>query len=118
MSDIFLKVFLKQKCVYWAPDAVADPNAKPTYSTPPIELKCRWEDRAETVVDKDGRTRTSKSFVMVDRDIKEKGLLKLGALAAITDINNPLKNGDVWEIKTFNKIPAPNGKKFVREVIL
>lgn len=116
MSDIYLPQFLRQIAVYWAPEA-ADEFGQPGYADP-IEVKCRWSDVNQQYLSINGDEAVSNAMVLVDRDLKLKGILWLGVIADLTDENNPNANEGSHEIQKFNKVPDVSGKKFVRTAVL
>jgi hypothetical protein len=119
MADDNIKAvrrYLKQKAVYWDVTDF-DGNGKPIFDQP-IEIKCRWEDKGEQYVGRDGHDHVSNSVVMVDRDLMEQGVLWLGKLEDVQDQMEPLKNEGAYEIKKKEKIPDRKATKFFRRVYL
>lgn len=116
MSDIFLEEFLNQTAVYWAKTGV-DTYGHPTFSNP-VEIKCRWEDTINEVVDASGTTVLSKTKVLVDRDVTIGGVLCLGELeSGMTSLN--VENYDnAYEIRVFGKVPDVEAQEFVRMAYL
>ena len=121
---------LKQKCVYWPPgsddeDSGAlgldfDDYGQPLYADP-VELKCRWEDRAEEFITAGGTNAISRSVVYVASDVRTGGVLLLTTLVALTATGNltvPKNNDGAWEIKRFDKLPNLKATKFVRTAYL
>lgn len=108
-----------QKAVYWAPGSKTtggrdfDDYGQPMYSAP-VEIKCRWSDVAEEYVAADGTRQVSHSKVIVDRDVSLGGMLLLGELADVGDVNNPKNNDGAWEIRRFDKVPWLEGDEFLR----
>jgi len=109
------KRFMKQKAVWWSHNAI-DEFGHPSYTTPE-EVDCRWDDMAEQFINANGDQETSRSILIVDRDMKLKDKLKLGEYDSTIYVD-PDDNEDVWEILQFNKIPDVKGTKFLREVYL
>jgi hypothetical protein len=117
MSDVYEPSILHQRAVYWTPDGGTDDYGKPSYSTP-VEIKCRWHDEINQVLDAAGNTVTTRSKVFVDRDLALDGILRLGDLTTLTDPTKPFSNGNAWRIQNLSKIPDENAKKWVRTVFL
>ena len=116
MSDIFLEEFLNQTAVYWAKAGV-DGYGHPTFSNP-VEIKCRWEDTINEVVDASGTTVLSKTKVLVDRDVTVGGVLCLGDLDSGMSSENVEDYDDAYEIKVFGKIPDIDAQEFLRTAYL
>ena len=118
-----LTKMLKQTCVYWAPGSMEtggrdfNDYGSPMYASP-VELSCRWEDRASEYINRDGVSMYSKSIVYVGIDVEVGGVLFLGTLDDIVDSDEPKKNDNAWEIQGFDKIPNLRGAKFVRKAYL
>jgi len=116
MSDIFLEEFLNQTAVYWAKAGVDD-YGQPTFSEP-IEIRCRWEDVINEVVDASGTTIVSKTKVLVDRNVTLGGALYLGELDSAMSAENVEDYSDAYEIKVFGKVPDVDAQEFMRVAYL
>lgn len=122
MSSIITRM-LKQTCVYWPPAEMDsggdgfDDYGQPVV-TSPMELDCRWEDRAEEYIGADGTMLISRSVVFVSEDVEVGGILMLGELTDITDAVNIKENEGAWEIKSFSKVPNLKATLFVRTAFL
>jgi len=114
---------LKQTAVWWPLGSEEsggvdfDDYGQPTASTP-VEIKCRWEDKAEEFIDAKNARCFSKSVVYVDRDVVVSGYLMLGELSDVTDEANPRNNIGAFEIKGFSKIPNLRATEFLRTAFL
>lgn len=84
----------------------------------PVQIKCRWTDKNEIFISAQGDERVSHAMVLVDRDLAVGGVLMLGTLTDVTDLNDPKQNDNAWEIQAFHKIPDFKAKKFLRKVFL
>lgn len=117
MSFRIIKKALKQTCVYWPPVGSGD-DSQQTFGDP-VEMKCRWTDHVEMIPDRSGQTWLSKAKVMTEIDVLVGGILWLGRLVELTDIQDPFANGTsvtapAWQIMRFDKIPTLDAKKFLR----
>lgn len=114
---------LKQTCVYW-PLAETDSGGDgvDNYGMPvvttPVELSCRWVDKAEEFIDPNGTKQISKSVVYVSQDVAIGAILMLGTLADITDSVNIKENDGAWEIKGYSKVPNLKATEFLRRAYL
>ena len=106
---------MKQVAVWWESSGI-DEFGKPSYAAP-VEIECRWDDAVEEFVGSNGDREISRSKLIVDRDLKVKDKLKLGALSIAIE-GNPDDNEDAWEIRLFKKTPDFKGRKYLREVYL
>lgn len=123
-TDIFLEDFLNQTAVYWAP-AGTNNEGQQAYGEP-VEVACRWEDVVEEFIVRGGGTapETSKSKVLVDRDLEELGILWLPpnatglndgeAIIQLTSEDDPMANDKAYEIRRFDKIPNVDADEYVR----
>ena len=106
----------RQTAVYWS-FASIDQFGQKSFADAVI-ISCRWEDVSEEFLDVNGAVRMSLAKVYVDRDMALGGVLMLGALADITDEENPKGNIGAWEIRRFEKLPDLKAKEFLRTAIL
>jgi len=93
----FLKRLRKQKAVWWqrgSPDTYGE-----FAFAAPVEIKCRWEDTSQEIVDMKGQTITSRSLVYVDRVLAVGDKLLRGEL----DSNSSIE--DAFEIQKFDQLP-------------
>lgn len=113
----------KQTAVYWPLGSETtggrdmDDYGKPLYSAA-VEISCRWVDKAREFITPAGERATSRAEVYVDRDVSVKGVLFLGSLTDLTDVNNPKANVGAWEIRGFEKTPNLKATEFLRKAIL
>jgi hypothetical protein len=105
------KRFCVQTAVYWG-NPQNDGFGAFTFDTP-VEIKCRWEDKAEVNI---GWLSTgfpsnlilSKASVLVLQDVNLQGYLYLGSLNDFDssyDISNPMNIHGAYIIHRFDKIP-------------
>jgi hypothetical protein len=106
----------KQKCILWATTGRDEYN-RPTWTTP-VEISCRWEDKIVEFLAPDGSRQLSNAIVYVDRDIELGSVLKLGALTSGIVEATPFDNDDVFEVRSFDKLPNLKATEFLRTVLL
>jgi len=105
----------KQKCIYWG-NPVNDGHNKFTFDTP-VELNCRWEEIEQIISDKNGNEITSRAVVYVSQDLDEDGMLMLGTLESLYElegdsdsssgvVDDPKDVEGAYIIKRFQKVPA------------
>lgn len=70
---------LNQTVTYWAQTGL-DTYGKGTFASP-VTRACRWEDKAELILDKYGEEVVSQSRVFFGQDIALEGYLYLGTSA-------------------------------------
>jgi len=107
---------MKQTAVYWAPTTLDD-FGKPTWHTP-VEIDCRWTDEIEEFIDPSGERHLSRAKLIVDRDLEVKGVIWLGNLVDVSDLDDPKNNRNAWEILGTKKTPDFKGRKYLRQVYL
>lgn len=113
-----IKKMCKQDAIYWPPDVVSDDYGQRT-SVAPIDLKVRWEDTIQQMVDEKGTAFQSKAEVYVLQDVKLSGIMCQGKTTdAGIDLRVPMNNDGAYEIKKIDKIPTLSAKQFVRIVYL
>lgn len=110
------KKAMKQSAVYW-PRTGTDEFGKPSYGDA-TEIDCRWDEVQEEFIAPDGTRQLSMAKLIVDRDLKVGGVLYLGGIADLTDVDDPKSNEGAWEIRGVKKTPSFKGTKFLREVYL
>jgi len=106
-----VKLFTKQKCVYWG-NPVSDNKGGYTFDAP-IEIDCRWEDKQELKEDYNGNKFSSQSTVLVNQDIERRSYLANNTLVGLQaiatekgyDINNPRDFPDVFIVRQFEETP-------------
>lgn len=120
-----VKLFTKQKCVYWG-NPVADDNSGYTFNAP-IEIDCRWDDKQEVKTGFWGNKFASQASVLVNIDLDRRGFLYNGTLVQLQaeatangyDINNPREFPTAFIIEQFEKIPMVfSSTDFVRTAFL
>ena len=110
----------KQDAVYWPPSSERfDEYGRPIVSDP-VQLKVRWEDKAEEFIDAQGTKQVSSAKVIVGEDLEIGGLLMLGTLSDVDSSfpEDPKSKFEVKEIRMFEKIPDLKAKRYLRTAIL
>lgn len=113
----------RQRAVYWAPttspdgDVQYNEQGRIKYEAG-VEIRCRWEPSNEQFIAADGSTRLGSAKVYVDRDVLVGGFLRLGALATVDFLNDPLENDSVLEIRRFDKTPNLRVTEYLRTCML
>lgn len=107
-----IKKMRKAFAVYWEPGA--NDGFGGTAFTLPIELKVRWEDSQELIIDKNGQEIVAKSLVYVDRIVLLDGYLFRGKLTDLSNLdstedpNDPTTITEAFEIRKFDQLPKLN----------
>lgn len=107
---------LRQKCIYWEPEGDVSQFGEKKFLLP-VELKCRWEEVGEEVLEADAKEQVFDSTIFVESDVKEGGLLMLGTLSDLEG-SEPPKSVLSKRIRKFEKIPTMKGTKFLRVAYL
>ncbi len=107
---------MKANAVLW-PLLGIDDFGKPTYGDL-VLIDCRWDVVREEFIGPNGDREMSKARLIVDRDIDVKGVLLLGTLADVVDVDDPKNNDGAWEVRQFSKTANFKGNKYLREVYL
>lgn len=106
-----------QTLVYWPlQEQTFDAYGKPQL-TAPIEIKGRWEDRAEEFIDSRDTCRTSRAVVYPDRDLEVGGKLMLGRISELDEEHTPIPNR-AWEILAVEKSSTLRGRRQFRKALL
>lgn len=102
----FIKRACKQDAVYWG-NPQNDGYSSLKYDAA-VEIKCRWEDKVQLIVDKEGATQSSRALVYCLQELDEEGWLYQGLLADLTaaEIANPKLIQKASIIKKFEKSPV------------
>lgn len=93
----------RQVAVYFAKTG-DDEYGKPTWAQP-VEIMCRWEDVQKEFIKPDGTRALSQSVVYPSVVPKPGDVLVLGALVALTDVNDPKQNAGAGEVQQADSIP-------------
>ena len=112
MSDVFCGEFLEQVAVYWQ-KLLVDGYGNPTYYEP-VEIKCRWMDVVNELIDNKGTVIFSKTKILVDRDVTLGGMLMLSELESGMTAETAKDYEGAFEIKVFQKTPDVECRTFVR----
>ena len=127
----FISKSLNQTVVYWG-SSVSNGRGGYTYD-PPVEIACRWEERSEVRSSDDGEEYISKAVVYLEDDVVKNGMLYLGTLQDIIDLDAgdsadsagtvyllaPHDIDNAYLIKDFEKTPALNSTtEFMRKAYL
>lgn len=114
-----LKRQYNQQAVYWG-NPQNDGQGGFTYDAP-VEIACRWEEMRQVVTDNKGNEITSRAVIFVPQDLNEEGMLFLGTLDDLYDLesessaevlNDPRTffsdhpTAQIYTIKRFQKVPC------------
>lgn len=111
-----IRKMLKGYAVYWSPSGGVDEFGRRLFGEP-VEVRCRWEGRAEEFMTGSGEKALSKARVYVDRDLETLGVLWEGRLSqAVRD--DPFANTDAWEVRRFERMPDLRYKDVLRTAYL
>ncbi len=108
---------MQHSIVYWPPQDDSDEFGNPVLGDP-IQINGRWTEEIVEFIDSDGTTVTSQAQLIVDRDLKQSGVVMLGVLADIIDFDNPKENEGAWEILKWLKTADFDGVLYLREVMV
>lgn len=109
---------LRQKAVYWA-SPENDGYGNFTFDDP-VEIDCRWEEKAESYFKPNGTEAQSLAIVYVDRDVDIGGYLQFGELADVgsANLNNPEDDPDSYRIEQKYKLPNFRISEYLRIAFL
>jgi len=97
-----------QKATLWAKYGT-DRNGEVTVSSP-VNIKVRWDAGLSATVDQTGTTTAKNGTVIVNQDVTEGSILRLGEVCSLP---TPVTDG-LFEIMSFKKTPDVKGRKFAR----
>src|SRR5687767_464285 len=104
MASIIVRA-RKQKCVYWQQiEGGRNDMGIRTYAAP-VEIKCRWSNRRQTLQKSHEETVASRAKVMVDRAMKEGDYLMEGALDSSVPNDPTDTNINAYPIVWFKEVP-------------
>lgn len=104
-----------QKAVYWPPGSEEtggsdyDDYGRPQYAQA-VEIDCRWDDRNEEMIFADGTRDLSRAQVITDQEVSVRGVLFLGELTDVDDLDDPKNNEGAWEIRRVDRNPDIDGE--------
>jgi hypothetical protein len=101
----FIEKVCVQTAVLWSFQG-SDGYGGMSFSTP-VEIKCRWEEKANLLEDKNGKQFTSKAEILIPQIylFKEQDFLYLGSLEDVANAANPLTVEKAFEVKVKESIP-------------
>ena len=101
----FIKKISVQTAVYWG-NPENDGSGGFVFDEP-VEIKCRWEDKIQTVDNSDGSEVVSDAFILTNEDLDEEGYLFLGTLDDIDsdELSDPKSKSGARKIVNQSKIP-------------
>lgn len=100
----------REKAIWWRRTGQDEYGA--SVFDDPVEIKCRWVERADQMVGKQGEIEVSKAKVYVDREMNEGDILKYGPIQSDT-ATNPREEADAFEIKAFERTPDFTAREFL-----
>ena len=124
--DNLLNRICEDTAVYWGTSNIIGPGNAMVFAAP-IEIKCRWEDMTQLMMDAKGNRMTSRAVVFVLQDVDEEGMLFRGTLEDLYDrlessagaLDDPQEIDGAYFIKRFVKTPALSSTtSFVRSAYL
>ena len=100
------KSALKQTAVYWG-TPTPDGDGARTFATA-VEIKCRWEQKVDTITTPDGDDIQSNAIVYCNQSVDRGGFLYLGTLADLSSAEavNPMERSGAYEVRFIE--PSPN----------
>lgn len=101
-----------QTATYWG-SPVPDGFGGGTFPAP-IEISCRWEERTQTYIDKDGNESQSAAVVYPDRELDQDGWLFLGSSAEA----DPHAVSGAFEIRGRRNMPSLDNAMYELKVWL
>jgi len=119
----FIERIAVQTAIYWG-NPEPDAYGTNTYDDP-IDIKVRWEDKAEIIIDSRsgqtyGKEVMSRAKITPIQDLELEGFLKLGSTDdydSSTDITNPKTVDEAYGIRKISKVPMiRKTDEFVRAV--
>jgi|AntRauTorcE11897_2_1112592.scaffolds.fasta_scaffold01346_13 hypothetical protein len=109
-----IKRFIKKVCVqtivYWEFDGV-DGFHTPQFLDA-VELKVRWDEKAEVITDRDGKEYVSNAQLLTPQDLVEQSYVYLGTLADLPASPNPLETEGAFEIVNMERYPTFRSQTF------
>lgn len=117
--DKFIQKICVQTAVYWG-NPQNDGYGNFVFDEP-VEISCRWEDKAQIVVSSDGAETSSDAEVLVTQDLDVDGYLYLGSLVDLDsdELDSPMTVETARRIISYDKIPMIKSTTvFVRKVYL
>jgi hypothetical protein len=103
---------MNQTATYW-PFASVDGYGQSSFSSP-VQILCRWENKAVLFRNAQGQEMTSQSIVYPAVEIGVKGYLKRGTDATA----DPVGLDDAYEVQQVNRSPALDNSKELLKVFL
>lgn len=98
-----IKRKLNQFAVYWAP-AGLDANLATTYGSP-VQLRCRWEDVVQLMMDAKGDSYMTKAVIDLEVPVVALGVLWKGKKVNIASGTDPMVNAGASAIRSTGSIP-------------
>jgi hypothetical protein len=114
----FIKKICVQTAVYWG-NPHADGFGDMAYDTP-VEIKVRWTDVNDVVLNNKGQEVVSKAHVLLSDDLDIDGYLWLGTISTLPDgVTNPIQVSGSGTIIKVSKTPLlKSTTEFVRNIYL
>lgn len=112
-----------QKAVYWPPGSEEtggrdfDDYGRPLYGQA-AEIDCRWDDKSEEMVMGDGTRDICRAEIIVSTEVSVRGVLFLGELTDVTDLQNPKNNEGAGEIRRVDQNPSVDGDEILIRAFL
>jgi len=113
----YIEKMCVQTLVYWA--APTDDGYGGFTFSAPVELKCRWQEKAQLLGKADETVIISRAIIYVLQDVDLDELMWLGELTDLTptQLAEPRSIPDMTIIKRFEKSPAiKSNVEFLRKV--
>lgn len=101
-----------QTATLWARTGV-DSAGDPSFASP-TTITVKWEESSEVIINNDGREEQSHAVVYLGQDVVIGDFLFLGTSVVV----DPTAVSGAFEVKTFRKIPTPDGSDFERKALL
>lgn len=96
---------LNEVAVYFAPGPSDKQGRRSSYLAP-VEVRCHWENNAETKKLPGGEEWLSKTQVITAVPLKEEGYLWYGEVAGLTSSTVPQNNKDAVMVRVTERVPS------------
>lgn len=108
-----IKRKLNQFLVYWPPGTLI--RSGETVYKDPIELKCRWEDTIQLVVDPSGEKWATKAIIDLDVPVLSLGVLWKGRFRNIAEgsESDPFLNNGASAVRMIEGVPNRRGNQIL-----
>lgn len=106
----------REYLTYWQPMPDTNKYGEPQYH-PPVEYRCRWDDKIQDIIQSDGTTVHGKVQLITEKKLHVGGIVLRKRLEEVTYMADPRTNPEAYKVLVVMETPTINYRARLYEAI-